>query len=47
MWNLSAWSDVAQLALAIAAQVGIFAAAHYLHGMGAPIGFARMILLGV
>ncbi len=47
LWNLSAWSDVAQLALAIATGVSMLAAAHYLHGVGVPLSMARLILLGV
>ncbi len=46
-WNLAAWADVAQLARAIAVGVSIFAAAHYLAGLGMPLRFARHILLGV
>jgi hypothetical protein len=47
LWNMSTWGEAAQLALAIAAGVSMFAAAHYLAGLGAPLSVARLILLGV
>ena len=47
LWNLNTWTDTAALARAIAVGVSLFAAAHYLAGMGMPLAFARHILLGV
>jgi len=50
LWNtsmISIWSDAADLARAIAVGVSIYAAAHYLAGIGAPLSIARQILLGV
>lgn len=46
LWNLGAWASVADFARAIALGVSVMAAAHYLHGLGAPLNVARAILLG-
>ena len=50
LWNtsmISIWSDAAQLAIAIMANVSVLAAAHYLHSVGTPLSVARLILLGI
>lgn len=47
LWNIGSWAHMAAFAQAIAVGVSILAAAHYLHGIGAPLHVARAILLGV
>lgn len=48
-WNirLADWADEGKFACLVAASMGMFAAAQYLHSLGAPLAVARFYLLGV